>query len=143
MIDIQKIVLHCSDSPQGRGDTAETIHRWHRQRGWDGIGYHYVVLENGEVQAGRPEDWQGAHVAGHNSNSVGICLIGQGDYPKEQLDAAVGLIAEIRARHPGASLLGHYELDAKACPRLDMDEIRERVSAWGDVMWYNAGKEVE
>ena len=75
---ITSIAVHCSDSPQGRGDDAFAIDHWHIER-WgrnSGIGYHYVVLENGIIQKGRWVDYPGAHIAGYNSNTIGICRIG-------------------------------------------------------------------
>jgi len=120
---INKIIVHCSASPQGRHDDAATIHRWHVNRGFDGIGYHYVVLENGNVQHGRPEYWQGAHAAGHNRDSLGICLIGQGgDATPEQLNALRGLITQARhkyGRH--IDVIGHCDVNpAKTCPGFDV-----------------------
>ena len=118
---IDKIVVHCSDTPTGRDDRAADIHRWHQDRNWDGIGYHYVIPIDGSVENGRPEYWKGAHVGAHNSNSVGICLIGCGEYTPAQMYALKFLIFEIMARHEGAKIYGHYELDSKkTCPNFDV-----------------------
>ena len=115
------IVVHCSDSPQGRGDDAKTIHAWHLQRGWDGIGYHYVITEDGTRQAGRPEYWVGSYVAKHNTLSVGICLIGRDEFTPEQYSELVSLLRELRGRYPQAKIVGHYQLDpAKTCPNFDV-----------------------
>lgn len=115
------IVVHCSDSPQGRGDDAKTIHSWHLQRGWDGIGYHYVITEDGARQAGRPEYWVGSHVAKHNTLSVGICLIGREEFTAEQYGELVALLRELKGRYPQAKIVGHYQLDpAKTCPNFDV-----------------------
>ena len=41
---INEIIVHCSDTPEGRNDKAEDIRRWHvNGNGWSDIGYHYVV----------------------------------------------------------------------------------------------------
>ena len=87
---VEKIVVHCSDSDFG--DAAE-IDRWHKERKWSGIGYHkvilnghresvrpYVAADDGVVEDGRPLDTMGAHVLGHNSDSIGICLIGRNHF---------------------------------------------------------------
>ena len=121
---INKIVVHCSDSPQGRGDNAATIHRWHQERDWSGIGYHYVVLEDGTIEAGRPEYWQGAHVQGHNRESIGICLIGTKKFTSSQFDALYDKLSELCERHPRAVVYGHRDLaPGRDCPGFD-------VSAW-------------
>ena len=113
-----KAVIHCSDSPQGRGDTAETIHSWHKERGWDGIGYHYVILEDGTVENGRPEYWPGAHAKGHNE-AIGICLIGIDSFTHSQLIELETLLKN----HDFTSdeVVGHYKVSNKTCPNFDVE----------------------
>ena len=127
--DVKYIVVHCSDSPQGRGDNAETIHNWHMQRGWNGIGYHYIILESGKVEYGRPDYWIGSHVKNYNHKSLGICLIGQGSYTEEQYNALGHLIKRLVRRFPNGVLVGHRDLDSgKTCPMFD---VREWWSTFG------------
>lgn len=114
------IVVHCSDSPH-RGDGAEDIHQWHLDRGWDGIGYHYVITEDGDQQPGRPLYWVGSHVAGHNANSIGICLLGQHDFTKAQIATLRKLLSRLTLQYPDAQVLGHSDLDPKkTCPNFDV-----------------------
>jgi N-acetylmuramoyl-L-alanine amidase len=121
---LDKVVIHCSASPQGRGDDAATIHGWHLERGWSGIGYHWVILEDGTRQAGRPEYWMGSHAKGHNTGSVGICLIGNENFTDEQYSELVALLREIKAENPAAVILGHYELNpGKSCPNFGVPEF--------------------
>ena len=110
---ISSIVVHCSASPQGRGDDAATIHQWHRANGWSGIGYHFVILEDGEIQAGRPWYWTGAHVSGYNKGSLGICLIGMGgDATDAQMNALKQLVIGLTNKHNfKAEVFGHSDLD--------------------------------
>ena len=113
-----KCVIHCSDSPQGRGDTAETIHKWHKERGFDGIGYHYVILEDGTVQSGRPEYWSGAHAKGFN-NTIGVCLIGDSDFTPAQYISLEKLLKEHEFN--SSEVVGHYHVDPnKTCPNFDV-----------------------
>ena len=124
--DINYLVVHCSDSPQGRGDGAETIHRWHKERRWSGIGYHFVITENGGIENGRPTYWKGAHVSGHNHESLGVCLIGEGEYTEEQYNSLRGLLRGLSRQFPNAVVVGHRDLDdRKECPMFD-------VEAWWD-----------
>lgn len=132
MPQIDKIVIHCSDSPQGRGDDAETIHRWHRERDWSMIGYHYVILEDGTRQHGRPEFMQGAHVRGYNEGSLGICLIGTPEELQQQHTpqflGLIGLLIELKRRYPLASIHGHNEFDSqKKCPGFDVQDWMQKV----------------
>lgn len=127
MTEINQIVVHCSDSPLGRGDDAETIHRWHRERGWSGIGYHYVITEDGTVQNGRPEYWSGAHVRNHNRGSIGVCLIGDETFTDEQFDALYELLVELCARHEKAAVWGHRDLDpGRNCPGFSVADFLEQ-----------------
>jgi len=120
--DVEYIVIHCSDSPQGRGDTAATIHQWHLENdGWAGIGYHRVILEDGRIENGRPLYWAGSHAYGYNRKSIGICLIGDGLFTTKQYEALYDLIIRMKARFKNAKLVGHYNLDdRKTCPNFDV-----------------------
>jgi len=123
---INKIVIHCSDTPNGRPDTAEDIHRWHLERGWDGIGYHYVIGVDGKIENGRPDYWMGSHVVWHNYGSLGVCLIGKNDFTEDQYRSLEFLIVGLMGKYANAEVVGHYELDPKkTCPNFD-------VKAWWD-----------
>lgn len=123
---IDKIILHCSATPEGKPFTVEDIRRWHKGNGWSDIGYHYVVHLDGSVHAGRPESMVGAHCRGYNGSSIGVCYIGgltkDGRKPKDtrtpaQKTAMEFLVAELMRRYPGATLHGHNEFNPmKACP---------------------------
>jgi N-acetylmuramoyl-L-alanine amidase len=120
---IDKIIVHCSASPQGRGDDAATIHRWHLERGWSGIGYHEVITEDGTLQNGRPWYWQGAHCQGHNKGSIGICLFGEGgDATASQLTTLKARVAYWVREYPEVDIVGHSDLDDKKpdCPGFDV-----------------------
>ena len=76
MRKITKIIVHCSATPEGRDYTVADIDRWHRQKGWNGIGYHFVIYRDGSVHTGRDVEVMGAHCTGQNANSIGVCYIG-------------------------------------------------------------------
>lgn len=118
---IDKLIIHCSASPPGRGDSAETIHAWHLARGWSGIGYHWIILENGTLQAGRPEYWIGAHLKNYNAHSIGVCLIGDDEFTEEQYSKLKKLVKRKQIEYPGIDILGHYQLTTgKTCPNFDV-----------------------
>lgn len=123
-----KIVIHCSDSPQGRGDDAAEIHHWHKQRGFDGVGYHKVILEDGTIQHGRPLYWQGAHVGGHNTGSIGICLIGVDSFTRQQYSALHYLLFKLSEKYGDVEIVGHRDLDpSKTCPNFDVKEWLDKI----------------
>lgn len=122
---IDKIIIHCSATPEGRDFTVAQIRQWHLARNFSDIGYHYVIYRDGTVHTGRSEDKIGAHTTGYNSHSIGICYIGgnatDGKTPKDtrttaQRKALVRLVARLRKKYPGASIHGHNEFANKACP---------------------------
>ena len=131
MRTINKLIIHCSATPEGKKFTVEDIRRWHTLpvskggRGWSDIGYHYVIYLDGSVHTGRPVEKIGAHCAGRNANSIGICYIGgmdaAGKKPKDtrtdaQKKALRSLVATLKTRFPGVTVHGHNEYAAKACP---------------------------
>lgn len=129
MRKITKIILHCSATPEGRDYTVADIDRWHKQRGWQSIGYHYVVYRDGSVHPGRPVEQIGAHTSGHNANSIGVCYIGgvaaDGKTPKDtrtpaQRAALRDLVELLRAEYPNATIHGHREFANKACPSFNV-----------------------
>ncbi|HHZ70648.1 MAG TPA: N-acetylmuramoyl-L-alanine amidase [Methylococcaceae bacterium] len=122
---IKEIILHCSDTPDGREHTAEDIHRWHKEKGWDGIGYHHVIRIDGKIESGRPEYWTGAHAGGHNSDSIGICLIGRGDFSEKQWASLKVLVREKMQEHKIARVIGHSEISYKPCPNFDVQQWLE------------------
>jgi len=136
------LVVHCSATRPTQDIAVRDITQWHIQRGFDTVGYHYVIRRNGEVERGRPENAVGAHVRGHNVNSIGICLAGGVDnagkpannFTAAQFVALHQLLDELRKRYPEARVLGHRDLSPdrngdgvispnefiKACPSFDV-----------------------
>src|SRR5690349_2767889 len=108
------IVVHCSASPASAVHVdAKEIDRWHRKRGWLKIGYHYVITRDAVVQKGRDLDKAGAHVAGHNHESVGVCLVGgtkddwktpEDNFTPTQLFALLLVLQDLRSFYPKAKI---------------------------------------
>lgn len=109
------------------------VDRWHRERGFHGCGYHYLVTLDGTIEQGRPIDEIGAHCKGHNATSVGIAYVGGLDKDgkpadtrtKAQKKALSRLIWQLslRAMLNGWGLVkvrGHHDYDnGKECPCFD------------------------
>ena len=127
---IVEIIVHCTATPEGRDYSLETIRKWHLERGWNDIGYHYVVHPDGVIDAGRPEGKVGSHVAGHNSGTLGIVYVGgvaaDGKTPKDTRTAAqkaalLDLAEALIAKYPAIKkVTGHNQYAAKACPSFDV-----------------------
>ena len=129
MRTITLIVIHCSAVKPDQTSSAAQIDTWHRQRGFKlGIGYHYVVRRNGQIEPGRPEYMVGAHCQNHNSHSIGVCYEGGLDArgqpadtrTEEQKVALRRLLKDLRGRYPRALIVGHHDLNPhKACPCIE------------------------
>lgn len=74
--DITEVVVHWTANFIDQDISAEDIDRVHIARGFDGIGYHYVILRDGSLQRGRNINRSGAHALRRNSNSIGIAFVG-------------------------------------------------------------------
>ena len=128
---INKIIIHCSATPEGKDYTVYDITRWHKERGFKDIGYHYVIYRDGTIHDGRDVKLVGAHCTGQNANSIGICYIGgvaiDGKTPKDtrtpaQKTALLNLIRTLKVKYPGAKVHGHREFANKACPSFDVQK---------------------
>ena len=120
--DIKFLVVHCSDTPNTENLNAKDIHKMHIGFGWDGIGYHKVILRNGILEAGRPEYWQGAHAYGYNDKSLGVCLIGKDKFTSIQFKTLENLLNSWKSRYPNAKIVGHRDItnSEKTCPNFDV-----------------------
>lgn len=128
MREIGRIIIHCSATKPTMDIGKAEITEWHTARGWNTIGYHYVIRRSGDIEQGRPEAIAGAHVAGHNSDSLGICMVGgidekgrpDANFTRPQWAALEHLVTQILVQHPDAKVSGHRDwTDAKACPSFD------------------------
>ena len=129
MRTISLIIIHCSAVRPDQDSSAAQIDTWHRRRGWKlGIGYHYVVRRNGEIEPGRPEYMIGAHCRNHNAHSLGICYEGGLDIRGQPADTRTEaqktsmrqLLENLHQRYPRALIVGHHDLNPlKACPCIE------------------------
>lgn len=133
---INRIIIHCAATPEGRDVTSATIGAWHKDRGFSNrggtyVGYHFIIHRDGRVEACKPEDVRGTHAAPWNTGSIGVCYIGgvakDGTTPKdtrtpEQEKALVSLVRDLLKAYPGSDVLGHRDVPgvAKACPSFDV-----------------------
>lgn len=117
---ITGIVIHCSATKEGKDFSAFDIHKWHKERGFNGIGYHFVIRLDGTIEVGRQLSQRGAHTTGHNKNTIGICYIGGLDESgnskdtrtPEQKEALRWLITAIKTNLPHGMTLtvkGHRD----------------------------------
>jgi N-acetylmuramoyl-L-alanine amidase len=135
--EISKIIVHCTATPEGRHTTIEDVRRWHLDRGWSDIGYHFLIYLDGSVHAGRPIEKPGAHTKGHNKESIGIAYVGGVDKvnfkakdtrTEEQKEALVDMLEYFKIAHPDAVIHGHRDFANKACPSFDATKEYDNIT---------------
>ena len=145
MRNIDSIIVHCSATKAGQDFTATDIDRWHRERGFNGIGYHYVIRLDGKLEKGRDVALAGAHCKGWNEQSIGICYIGGLDENGRPADTRTNvqkrvlyqIIMDLQREYNILQVLGHRDTSpdlngdgviepyeyVKACPCFDVKEF--------------------
>lgn len=133
MRPINEIIIHCTaTTPNWWADKSaqekvDEVRRWHLDRGWSDVGYHYLIDRSGQVVEGRPIERIGAHVKGHNTGTIGISLFGghgssagdkfEDNFTEDQEQSLKRLIVDLRNRFPDIrKITGHNQYAAKACP---------------------------
>lgn len=159
---INQIVIHCSASHNGRSlgngrgkSVVEIIDIWHSNRGFkrsaadrdafnpilSAIGYHWVIDCNGTLETGRNIDEIGAHVAGHNANSLGICMVGTDAFTTRQWEALHSLVKSLQQKYPTAKVVGHRDLspDLNGDGKISPNEYSKTCPGFCVVDWRMGG----
>jgi len=124
------IIIHCSAVMPSQTSSVEQINEWHLQRGWNGVGYHYVIRRDGDIEKGRPLEVVGAHCLNYNLHSIGVCYEGGLDAQGRPADTRTAsqkkamrqLLKSLRKSYPKAKIAGHNAFSNKACPCFDVSE---------------------
>lgn len=127
--NVEYIIVHAAATPSNMDIGAAEIDRWHRERGFFSIGYHYVIRRDGTIEPGRALETPGAHVRGYNMKSVGICMVGgvdegetEANFTLDQYRSLAFQIMMLRVQFPFASVVGHRDIPnvKKDCPCFDV-----------------------
>lgn len=114
--EIKRVILHHSATETG---DVESFRHYHvNVRGWDDIGYHWIITRKGQVQEGRPSWKAGAHAKGRNQDSLGICLVGTDSFTPEQLQSLERILKRFEASYDIESVERHHE----QCPSDGLSE---------------------
>ena len=137
--DVKFIAVHCSATSIAQDVGVLEIDRWHRNRGFLKIGYHFVIRRNGKLEIGRPITERGAHVENFNHCSIGICMVGgvdtsklmkpENNFTKAQFDTLKEVVKSMKAQFPDAVVQGHRDFPevAKACPSFSVADWLQTV----------------
>jgi len=136
MRKIDKIIVHCTATQEGKEISVDTIRKWHLKRGWSDIGYHYIIGLDGLTEVGRPIERPGAHTKGKNKSSIGITYVGGVEAEKQngkwiakdtrtdkQKMSLLNLLTTLKSIYgDDVTIHGHREFAAKSCPCFDAYE---------------------
>ena len=129
------IVIHCTQTPPNMDVDVAKVTEWHTQRGFDTIGYHYLIKRDGTLQVGRDEDVVGAHAVAVNGTSIGIALAGGGtpemgwedNFAPIQFQTLKSIIIKLKNKYNIEKIIGHYQVDdSKECPSFDVPKWLEK-----------------
>ncbi len=145
MAKLERLVLHCTATPEGRNVTSNEIRAWHTNpvskggRGWKQVGYTDMIHLDGRVERlvqnnedNVVDNWEITNGAqGYNSTSRHVVYVGgvarDGKTPRDtrtpaQLEAMAAYVRDFHRRFPDVRIVGHNELAAKACPSFDVQK---------------------
>lgn len=129
---IDTITIHCSDSDLRKHDNPESIKAWHLKRGFNDIGYHYIITSDGRLHRGRDLFKQGAHVKGYNAGNIGICYTGKSGPTLKQLMSMTDLcttICTLFDLDPCLTLVPHNIFNQlKTCPNFEINDLVHAVA---------------
>ena len=137
---IKKLIIHCSASDYKHQDNVEAITLLHtlpknwttdwggyraNGRAWKGIGYQWVITGDAKLHKGRKEDIAGAHTKGHNHDSIGICVTGNKNFSKDQMESLISLIESLMIVYQLTTddVYPHWYFNSiKTCPNFKLGE---------------------
>lgn len=132
---IDTIMIHCTDTPEGRDVSVAELDSWHKARNFEQCsnghyaGYHLLVHPDGRYERIRPDSERGQHCPKMNMNNraVAVCYVGGKGRDGKPCDTRteaqkrtlLTLVRTLKGRYPNAQVLGHRDCDARACPCFD------------------------
>lgn len=140
---IDKLVIHCTATPADMDIGVKEVRKWHMDKGWADIGYHFLIRRDGTVEKGRDAETPGAHVEGHNRFSLGVSMAGGcerrgkggplyavNNFTPAQFEALRLLVASLWKKYPTIKITcGHRDLNpGKECPSFS---VKDKLNEWG------------
>ena len=123
IMDLTKAVIHHTAAKDTNKDqTVEQIDAYHKSKGWDGIGYHFLIRKDGQIYDGRSIWKKGAHARTGKPYSrnhyIGIALTGCDEFTSQQITSLRTLLGVLGVKH----IERHHE----ECPGkgLDVEKIQ-------------------
>lgn len=151
MTAIRFLTIHCSAHPAGRDVTVAQMNAIAMQR-FRQRSYHWIVTLDGVAHRNMEDHQRGAHVGGHNTGNIGVCIVGglaadgktcENTMNPAQEAALRRIVADYQMRVPGIIIRGHRDWSPdrngngkvdrhewlKCCPSFDVAEWLAAVPA--------------
>lgn len=122
---VKRVFIHCSDSDVPAHDNVATIRKWHvKERGWKDIGYTFLITKDGTLHPGRDIEAVPAAQAGHNTNTIAVCLTGRAKFTEAQFETMRSLCASVHEQLPLVTFHSHKEVSpGKTCPNFCLKTV--------------------
>ena len=130
---IKYLVIHHSVTPHEK--SPDDIALIHKNKGWGGIGYHFVITKDGKVWYVGDVSTERANTGGYNDVVIGICMVGDftKHLPSDEQIVSCHQLCKYFLDQPQWPLLndwkenivGHKELVKTACPGTSWDKSQE------------------
>lgn len=131
-VNWEMLTVHCAATKASMDVGVDQIDYWHRQRGFEGVGYNYIIRRNGTIEGGRPTSVPGAHATGYNRNSLSVCLVGgiddkgyaEDNFTPAQFSALRTLVMQLVHSYVLTAVVGHRDLPDvhKDCPCFEVKD---------------------
>jgi N-acetyl-anhydromuramyl-L-alanine amidase AmpD len=124
--EITEVVVHHTDTYEDQDIDYDDVYKWHTARNFKDVGYHFLILRNGDLQVARPISQTGAHcLKGHNRYSIGLAFVGgivgsgkkrgsqrnSSTFRPEQWETFKAFMRAFYSVHPGGQAWGHADID--------------------------------
>ena len=147
MAKLEFLIIHCTDTPEGREVSKQDIINWHTKakpkgRGWNRLGYSDLIHIDGQIENLTPynedavvsNDEMTWGAVGVNAKSRHLALVGgRGKNNKAiefnfltapQVDSLIGACKMFIKNHPSCKIAGHYHFSKyKTCPNFDVEAL--------------------
>ncbi|MCX8194109.1 MAG: peptidoglycan recognition protein family protein [Candidatus Pacearchaeota archaeon] len=128
--NIKYLIIHHTNNNKN----VEEIRQQHKARGFEDIGYHFLIDKKGNLIKGRNVKFVGAHTLHYNKNSLGIALIGNFNKEKptrKQIQTLIRFLKEKIKQYDLKinSIKGHCNFNKKSCPgkNLNLKKIKQQL----------------
>lgn len=133
------VAIHHSAARLASNETVQSIQNEHMDvNGWADIAYHFAIDNAGVIYQGREIGSRGASVAGHNTGTIGVMVMGNFELESPldiQLTALQSLVNWLAQQYTLTHLAGHGEFNPESvCPGKNMIVHLDTLAQWAGLL---------